>query len=573
MTAVRAAGYTRSSSLTATGYRQDSNFSHGRLFDPLGQQQTRLNSSTASKQDEDEFIGQNKTKNLQLKVQQLYQESVLAAQRSDYTLALKKSRDCVTKERSLQKHLQQIATANQTTDNSNSWSSLEWLLAVQVNLAVQLANNKLYSDAINVYQSIVKNKQLNENQANSKLNLTGRFKCNIGLIYYVEGKYQKAIKFFRMALDQINDGQQDFRMKIMRNIAFCFIRMGRYSDALSSFDYILVERPIYLDAFRLLVCNFALKDVAGMKTSYLKLLELRGHLYEYSSLNYFLTFSGKANSRKEFPSNQKEFNEMMLDSLADSYDEDEEDDLTELNDHLTTNAGHTFKINKLSNLQNSKTAAFQSPPTKNHSAEDDANLLLKRVLRNDLLSFVHNRLMKQRNWCILTASKLIAGEIASDCENGFVWCAFSIKRLCTGTTTDLQNLITSSSSIASTDLHSQQTNVQTNLDLITNDLKSFSFTNSSRLADELIADLQLACAELYLLKKRQLEPAIKILKVFEQSLSSSANKRLWAAKCSALTNLAYIYLLQKQISLAHSYLDQVLEFDHLNIGALVNKGN
>lgn len=542
---MRAAGYTRT--LTAAGQRPDA-FAPGQLFDPFNQQ-ARLMSG--SQQQDEEFIGMNKIKSYQLKVQQLYQESVLASQRADYALALEKARQAIGRERAFQKHLISIEPKSDEDEaKKEKWGSLMSMLnelsfANQVNLAIQLARNRLHQEAINVYQALAKDERFNRKDA-PRFFLTGRFKCNIGCLYYAEGKYQKAVKFFRMALDQMPSEQAEFRTKITRNIAFCFVKMGKYLDALSSFDYILKEKPLCIDAFRLLVCNYAIKDTANMRTSFLRLLELRGHLYEHSSLNYFLTLSAK--SKEFFSGARRDLNEAFEGSLADSDDDEDDDpDLSDnLNDPKSFQAGSLFHPSS-----GGKPAATGKTP------EDDASLLLKRVIRNDLLSSVHNELVKQRNWCILTAAKLIAGETTAmneECEDRFAWCAYEIRLLCTG----------------SADLNATagQQSVEGG-----NELSSFSFGNSgSKLADELIAELQLACAELYLLRKRELKQAIKILKVFEQSLASSANKRLWTAKCSALNNLAYIYLLQGQLPAAHSYLDQVLELDHLHVGALVNKG-
>lgn len=492
--------------------------------------------TSGDRRPDDEFAGMNKIKSYQLKVQQLYQESVLAAQRADYALALEKARQAIGRERAFQKYLLTIEPRPDEEDaRKEKWGSLMSILnelsfANQVNLAIQLARNRLHQEAINVYQSLAKDERFNRKDA-PRFFLTGRFKCNVGCLYYAEGKYQKAVKFFRMALDQMPSEQQEFRMKITRNIAFCFVKMGKYLDALASFDYILKEKPLCMDAFRLLVCNYAIKDTANMRTSFLKLLELRAHLYEHSSLNYFLPASAKREPYKDEPFDA---------SLANSDEEEEdENDLTDPVAKGFSGAG----------------GPFPAADAKNHSP--DAALLLKRAIRNDLLSTVHNELIKQRNWCILTAAKLIAGERTApneSCEDRFAWCAYEIRLLCTGSA----ELATATAAAAGTE---------------GNELSSFSFGNSgSKLADELIAELQLACAELYLLRKRELKQAIKILRVFEQSLASSANKRLWAAKCSALTNLAYIYLLQGQLTLAHGYLDQVLELDHLHVGALVNKG-
>lgn len=541
VTAVRAAGYTRT--LTTAGPEQ---FAHGSRFDPFNQQ-ARLTSG--DRRSDDEFTGMNKIKAYQLKVQQLYQESVLAAQRADYALALEKARQSIGRERAFQKYLLSIEPRTDEDDaRKEKWGSLMSMLnelsfANQVNLAIQLARNRLHQEAINVYQSLAKDERFNRKDA-PRFFLTGRFKCNVGCLYYTEGKYQKAVKFFRMALDQMPAEQHEYRMKITRNIAFCFVKMGKYLDALASFDYILKEKPLAINAFRLLVCNYAIKDTANMRTSFLKLLELRGNLYEHSSLNYFLTLSAKNRgefSSKEFYGHKDDFDrfdskfDARFDgSVADS-DEDEEDE-NDLSDPVAKSFPGSATIGS---------------GEKEHSP--DANLL-KRAIRNDLLSTVHSELIKQRNWCILTAAKLIAGErtaMNESCEDRFAWCAYEIRLLCTG----------SSDLAAATDGSAG------------NELSSFSFgQSSSRLADELIVELQLACAELYLLRKRELKQAIKILRVFEQSLASSANKRLAMAKCSALTNLAYIYLLQGQLALAHGYLDQVLELDHLHVGALVNKG-
>ena len=66
------------------------------------------------------------------------------------------------------------------------------------NLAHQYAKNELYTEALNTYQVITKNKNFNN---------AGRLKVNMGNIYYKMGQFPKALKFYRMALDQIPSGQ------------------------------------------------------------------------------------------------------------------------------------------------------------------------------------------------------------------------------------------------------------------------------------------------------------------------------------------------------------------------------
>ena len=62
------------------------------------------------------------------------------------------------------------------------------------NLANQYHASGLYSEALNTYSVIVKNKQYAQ---------SGRLRVNMGNIYYEQKKYPSAIKMSRIALDQI----------------------------------------------------------------------------------------------------------------------------------------------------------------------------------------------------------------------------------------------------------------------------------------------------------------------------------------------------------------------------------
>lgn len=64
----------------------------------------------------------------------------------------------------------------------------------------------------------------------------------MGNICVEQGKYAKALKMYRMALDQISDVHKGMRLKILQNIGTVFVKMGRYSDAITSFEHIMEER-------------------------------------------------------------------------------------------------------------------------------------------------------------------------------------------------------------------------------------------------------------------------------------------------------------------------------------------
>lgn len=62
--------------------------------------------------------------------------------------------------------------------------------------------NDLLTEALKTYQMIVKNKMFSN---------TGRLKVNIGNIYFRKKDYDKAIKYYRMALDQVPNSQASTR--------------------------------------------------------------------------------------------------------------------------------------------------------------------------------------------------------------------------------------------------------------------------------------------------------------------------------------------------------------------------
>lgn len=71
-----------------------------------------------------------------------------------------------------------------------------------MNVACQLANYGNYAEALGIYNVLTKNKVFQ---------LSGRLKTNIGNIYFQQKQYLKAIKMYRMALDQIPITNQDLK--------------------------------------------------------------------------------------------------------------------------------------------------------------------------------------------------------------------------------------------------------------------------------------------------------------------------------------------------------------------------
>ncbi|XP_062313577.1 intraflagellar transport protein 88 homolog isoform X5 [Osmerus eperlanus] len=238
MTAVRAAGYT-------------STMSRGSTFDPLGQSKGPAPPLEAKNEDTPE----EKNKLLEKNVNDLIEESCLAHGRGDLQLSLEKAKEAGRKERALARQREQSGNA----DHIN----LDLTYSVLFNLATQYGNNEMYPEALNTYQVIVKNKMFSN---------AGRLKVNMANIYFKQKNYPKAIKFYRMALDQISNAHKEMRIKIMQNIGIGFIRMGQYSDAITSFEHIMSESPNIKTGFNLILCYYAIGDRERMKKSFQKLI-------------------------------------------------------------------------------------------------------------------------------------------------------------------------------------------------------------------------------------------------------------------------------------------------------------
>ncbi|KAM8802552.1 intraflagellar transport protein 88 homolog [Rhynchonycteris naso] len=237
MTAVRAAGFT-SAAL------------RGSAFDPLGQARGPAPPLEARNEDSPE----EKIRQLEKKVSELVEESCVANSCGDLKLSLEKAKDAGRKERMLVRQREQVTTA----ENIN----LDLTYTVLFNLASQYSANEMYAEALNTYQVIVKNKMFIS---------AGRLKVNMGNIYLKQGNYSKAIKFYRMALDQIPRVYKEIRIKLMQNIGVTFIKTGQYPDAINSFEHIMSLAPNLEAGYNLTLCYFAIGDREKMKKAFQKL--------------------------------------------------------------------------------------------------------------------------------------------------------------------------------------------------------------------------------------------------------------------------------------------------------------
>jgi intraflagellar transport protein 88 len=194
---------------------------------------------------------------MEKKVNFLIEESTFAAQDGNFQLSLDKAKEAGKKERLLAKQREQYNLSDQM--------NLDLTYCVLFNLANQYHANKMYQEALNSYGIIVKNKLFNQ---------SGRLRVNMGNIYFEQNKFSQAVKMYRMALDQISNSNRDFRLKIMRNIGIAFIKMGQFSDAITSLEAIMEGTPDHHTGFNLLLSYFAIGDKDRMKRGFERLCSI-----------------------------------------------------------------------------------------------------------------------------------------------------------------------------------------------------------------------------------------------------------------------------------------------------------
>lgn len=238
MTAIRAAGFT-------------SSFTRGSSFDPLGQSRGPAPPLEAKHED----LPEEKIKLLEKRVNELILESCMAQSVGSLQLALEKAKESGRKERAL----------NRQKEQTGGHHNPDLTFSLLLNVANQYTNNDMYTEALNTFQILVKNKSYTN---------AGLLKVNMANIYVKQKNFPRAIKLYRMALDLISNDHKEVRIKILHNIGVVFVQMGQYSDAITSFQHIMSECPNIRAAYNLILCYFAVGDRDRMKSAFQKLISV-----------------------------------------------------------------------------------------------------------------------------------------------------------------------------------------------------------------------------------------------------------------------------------------------------------
>lgn len=209
----------------------------------------------------EEVREEERLKDMERKVLKLVDDSIVTYSKGDYTNALDKAKSAGRQERSLSKLRENAGLAEA--------QNMDVTYQVLFNMAVQYEMNELYSEALSHYQIIVKNKMFQQ---------VGKIRVNMGNIYFKMKEYNKAVKQYRMALDQVPNHFQTMRIRIMANIGACFTKLNQFEDAITSYEHIMNEHPDFKPGFNLILCYYAIRDAERMRKSFLKLLNVNSNV-------------------------------------------------------------------------------------------------------------------------------------------------------------------------------------------------------------------------------------------------------------------------------------------------------
>jgi len=217
----------------------------------------KKNSNTIVEEGDEERMEEEKIREIERNISKMVDQSIICQSKGDSRRALEIAKNAARKERDVTKK----RDASGLTDGQN----MDLTFSVHFNVAVQYEANDLFSEALQAYQVIVKNKIFQN---------VGRIRVNMGNIHFKLREFSKSVKQYRMALDQVPSHYRTMRSKIQANIGACFIKLGQYRDAASAYEHIMSEHPDFKPGFNLIMCYYAMKDAEKMRRAFIRLLNI-----------------------------------------------------------------------------------------------------------------------------------------------------------------------------------------------------------------------------------------------------------------------------------------------------------
>ncbi|UJR22611.1 hypothetical protein I4U23_025652 [Adineta vaga] len=203
-----------------------------------------------------EESNEEKARKMEKQIIDLVDESCLAYEHNDSKTALEKGEEAMRNEKSLGRYREE--------QNMNE-SDINLTGFVILHCANMYTKCGMNTEALNQYNVILKNKLIP---------VHNRVRINIGNIFLHSKQYVKALKMYRMALDQIPEQNADLKIKVRENIAATHIIMGQYAEAAQAYESIVQERPNYRSCFNLFLCYHTLGQRDKTRSAFSDLLKI-----------------------------------------------------------------------------------------------------------------------------------------------------------------------------------------------------------------------------------------------------------------------------------------------------------
>eukprot|EP00158_Paraphelidium_tribonemae_P006977 Partr_v1_DN28057_c5_g1_i1_m57212 putative Intraflagellar transport 88 homolog (Chlamydomonas) len=244
----RAAGYTRQGSRTPSGL----------LISPSSRRPGGDSGSVVKSLEQ-------RKREMEARISRSLDECYEAYGNGSYALALDRAKDAVKRDRAYVKDLQSSTSPIDDDQPPVPVGNPDLTFCSVFALATMFQVNSLHADSVAAFESIVRDKQFH---------MSGRLRINMAHVYMELGKFQLAVKMYRMALDLITDSNRRLRALILKNIGVASLKVGRIAEAVDAFESALELLESHDVVYNLLVCYHALKDVDLMKHCFQRLVQL-----------------------------------------------------------------------------------------------------------------------------------------------------------------------------------------------------------------------------------------------------------------------------------------------------------
>ncbi|CAF2190201.1 unnamed protein product [Rotaria magnacalcarata] len=215
---------------------------------------------------------EEKARRVQRTIFSLVEESCFAHEENNIELALEQAEEAMKLDKTHVRY---------RDEHNMSESDVNLSGFVILNCANMFAKCGMKVEAMNLYNLILKNKLLP---------VHSRVRINIGNIFVSSKQYSKALKMYRMALDQISEQNVNLKMKVRQNISATHILMGQYAEAAQIYEIVMQERPNYRCGLNLLLCYYAIGQLDKTRRAFSDLLKIP---FQNSEDNYPVSLGKK----------------------------------------------------------------------------------------------------------------------------------------------------------------------------------------------------------------------------------------------------------------------------------------